>query len=264
MVTESTESTKVVRVERAESGVATIVLDRPKVNAVSPQLIDELQQAVDEITTDASVRAVLIRGANGRFCAGADINVMSDHTRETYRVMRRWVDVEDALERCGKPVVCAIEKFALGGGAELAIACDVRVMGKGAVFGFPEVDLGLFPGAGGTQRLTRLVGPSRAFWLIATGKRLTAEEALAEGIVTEIVGDDGVVERATEIAEQLAAGPTRAIGLVKSLVYEAWGRELPAGLDREGEAVFALFGTEDLREGFQAFHEGRKPRFTGR
>ncbi len=260
----SPEETTVVRVEQAESGVATVTLDRPKVNAVSPELIDQLLAAVDRLAVDADARAILIKGAGGRFCAGADIEVMRDHTRETYRVMRRWVDVEDALERCGKPVVCAIEKFALGGGAELALGCDVRVMGRGAVFGFPEVDLGLFPGAGGTQRLTRLVGVSRAFWLIATGKRLTADEALAEGIATEVVDDDQVIARATEIAEQLARGPTRAIGLIKRLVYECWGRELPAGLEREGEAVFELLASDDLREGFQAFQEKRPPRFSGR
>ncbi len=260
----STESTSVVRVERAESGVATLTLDRPKVNAMSPELIGALQNAVDRLATEPEVRAILIKGAGGRFCAGADIEVMSNHTRETYRAMRREVDVEDTLERCGKPVVCAIEKWALGGGAELALACDVRVMGRGAVFGFPEVDLGLFPGAGGTQRLTRQVGVSRAFWLLATGKRLSADEALAEGIATEVVDDDQVVARATEIAEQLAAGPTRAIGLIKELVYECWGRELPAGLDREGEAVFEVLATDDLREGFEAFREKRAPRFTGR
>lgn len=258
------ESESVVRVERADTGVATITLDRPKVNAVSPELIQELSDTVDALATEPDVRAILLKGANGRFCAGADIDVMSDHSRATYRVMRRWIDVEDALERMGKPVVCAIEKFALGGGAEIALACDVRVMGKGAVFGFPEVDLGLFPGAGGTQRLTRLVGVSRAFWLLATGKRLSADEALAEGIATEVVEDDQVVARATEIAEQLASGPTRAIGLIKSLVYECWGRELPAGLEREGEAVFEVLSTDDLREGFAAFHEKRSPRFTGR
>lgn len=260
----SADSTTVVRVERAETGVATIILDRPKVNAMSPELISSLQDAVDELTAEPDVRALLIQGAGGRFCAGADIEIMSNHTRETYRAMRREVDVEDALERCGKPVVCAIERWALGGGAELALACDVRVMGKGAVFGFPEVDLGLFPGAGGTQRLTRLVGVSRAFWLLATGQRLSADEALAEGIATEVVDDEQVIARATEIAEQLARGPTRAIGLIKSLVYESWGRELPAGLEREGAAVFEVLSTEDLREGFAAFREKRPPRFTGR
>jgi enoyl-CoA hydratase len=259
----STEST-VLHVERAGSGVATLTLDRPKVNAMSPDLIRALQAAVDELTADPEVRAILIKGAGNRFCAGADIEIMSEQSRATYREMRREVDVEDALERCGKPVVCAIERWALGGGAELALACDVRVMGRGAVFGFPEVELGLFPGAGGTQRLTRLVGVSRAFWLLATGHRLTAEEALADGVVTEVVDDGEVVARATEIAEQLAAGPTRAIGLIKDLVYGCWGRELAIGLDREGEAVFELLETDDLREGLASFLEKRPPRFSGR
>lgn len=260
----SSESATVLHVERAATGVATLTLDRPKVNAMSPDLIAALQDAVDRLAVDPDVRALLVKGANGRFCAGADIEVMSDHTRETYRTMRREVDVEDALERCGKPVVVAIERWALGGGAELALACDVRVMGRTAQFGFPEVDLGLFPGAGGTQRLTRLVGPSRAFWLLATGHRLSAEEALADGVATEVVDDDQVVARATEVAEQLAAGPTVAIGLIKELVYECWGRPLAAGLDAEGEAVFRVLRSDDLREGFAAFHEKREPRFTGR
>ena len=260
----STESPPVLHVERADSGVATLTLDRPKVNAMSPELIGALQDAVDELTADPDVRAILVKGANDRYCAGADLDVMSKHTRETYRAMRREVDVEDALERCGKPVVVAIERWALGGGAELALACDVRVMGRGAQFGFPEVDLGLFPGAGGTQRLTRLVGVSRAFWLLATGHRLTAEEALADGIATEVVDDDQVVIRATEIAEQLAAGPTVAIGAIKELVYDCWGRPLAAGLDAEGEAVFRVLESEDLKEGFAAFFEKREPRFTGR
>ena len=260
----STESNSVVEVERAATGVATITLTRPPVNAVSPELIDELLDVVDTLAGEPEVRALLLKGANNRFCAGADITAMSDHTRSRYRYMRRWIDVEDALEKLGKPVVVAIERFALGGGAEIALACDVRVMGRGAVFGFPEVELGLFPGAGGTQRLTRLVGTARAFWLMATGKRLSGEEALAEGIATEVVADDEVVARATEIAEQFARGPTRAIGLIKSLVYESWGRELPAGLAREGDAVFEVLSSEDLAEGFRSFHEKREPRFTGR
>ena len=257
------ETARVVRVERAETGVTTITLDRPPVNAVSPELIEELLDAIDALAEDPETRAVLVQGAGDRFCAGADITVMSDHSRATYRRMRRQVDVEDALERLEKPVVCAIERFALGGGAELALACDVRVIGNGALFGFPEAALGLFPGAGGTQRLTRLVGISRAFWLMATGAKLSADEALEHGLVNEVVSDDEVVSRATAIAEQFANGPTRAIGLIKRLVYESWGRELPAGLAREGDAVFELLSSADLHEGFQAFHEKRDARFSG-
>jgi enoyl-CoA hydratase len=156
-------SESVLHLERSDKGVVTLTLDRPPVNAMNPQLIEELLNAVDTLAVDPAARALLIMGAGGRYCAGADIAVMSDHSRATYRRMRRQIEVEDALERLEKPVVVAIEKFALGGGAELALACDVRVMGEGALFGFPEAALGLLPGAGGTQRLTRLVGTARAF-----------------------------------------------------------------------------------------------------
>lgn len=256
-------NTGAVEVERSENGVATLWLDHPPVNAMTPELIDAILGAIDEVAVDPTVRAVLIRGKNDRFCAGADIEVMSDHSRQTYRKMRREVEAEDALERLEKPVVCAIERFALGGGAELSLACDVRIMGEGALFGFPEAALGLFPGAGGTQRLTRLVGTAHAFWLMATGQRLDAEEALRRGLVNEVVPDEDVVARATEVAVQLAGGPTRAIGLMKRLVYECWGRELPVGLDREGDAVFELLQSADVREGFAAFGEKRSARFTG-
>src|SRR5436190_2343737 len=256
-------SESVLQVERSETGVVTLTLNRPPVNAMDPQLIEELLDAVDELAVDPAARAVLLMGAGGRYCAGADIGVMSDHSRPTYRRMRRQIEVEDALERLEEPVVVAIETFALGGGAELALACDVRVMGDGALFGFPEAALGLFPGAGGTQRLTRLVGTARAFWMMATGAKLPAAEALQHGLVNEVVPDDAVVTRARELAEQLAAGPTRAIGLIKRLVYESWGRELPSGLLREGDAVFELLQSDDLREGFAAFREKRSARFSG-
>jgi len=259
----TSESTDILGIERSETGVVTLTLRRPPANAISPELIDELQDAVDLLAEDDSARAVLFCGANDRWCAGADIGVMGDHTRKTYRRMRRQVEVEDALERLEKPVVVAIQRWALGGGAELALACDVRVMGEGAVFGLPEAGLGLLPGAGGTQRLTRLVGTQRAFWMMATGMKVPAAQALEWGLVNEVVPDDGVVARATEIAEQLASGATRAIGQIKRLVYECWGRELSSGLLREGDAVWELLKTDDLREGFAAFGEKREPKFTG-
>ncbi len=258
-----TDGGSILQQERSESGVVTLTINRPPVNAVNPELIERLLDAIDELAEDAGARAVLLRGANARWCAGADLEVMSDHTRATYRRMRRQVEVEDALERLEKPVVVAIERFALGGGAELALACDVRIIGDGALFGLPEASLGLLPGAGGTQRLTRLVGTARAFWMMATGAKLPAAQALEWGLVNEVVPDDAVVARATEVAEQLAAGPTRAIGLIKRLVYECWGHELPSGLLREGDAVFELLKSDDLREGFEAFRDKRAARFTG-
>lgn len=257
------EPNTTIRIEHSDKGVTSIILDHPPVNAVTPAMIEEVIRAIDTVAIDPGSRALLLLGAGGRFCAGADIEVMSDHSRDTYRRMRRQVDLEDALERLEKPVVCAIERFALGGGAEIALACDVRIIGRQALFGFPEAALGLFPGAGGTQRLTRLVGTARAFWLMATGSRLSADDALTYGLVNEVVGEEAVVARATDIAEQLAGGPTRAIGLMKRLVYESWGRELPAGLAREGDAVFELLTTRDVHEGFEAFRDKRSARFSG-
>jgi len=259
----SIPETTTMHVERADSGLTTIKLDRPPVNAISPTLIDEMLEVLDALAEDPETRAILFHGANDRWCAGADIGVMSDHTRSTYRKMRRQVEIEDALERLEKPVVVAIEKFALGGGCELALACDVRVMADNAVIGLPEAALGLLPGAGGTQRLTRLVGTQRAFWMMATGIKLTAQQALDWSLVNEVVPADQTVSRARGIAEELASGATVAIGAIKRLVYEAWGRELGSGLLREGDAVWELLRTHDVQEGFQAFREKRPPRFTG-
>ena len=259
----NTTSLTTMSIDRAETGVVTITLDRPPVNAVSPELIDELLEVVDELAEDGAARAIVFKGADGRWCAGADIAVMSDHRRSTYRKMRRQVEVEDALERLEKPVVVAIEKFALGGGCELALACDVRVMADNAVIGLPEAALGLLPGAGGTQRLTRLVGTQRAFWMMATGMKVGAQQALEWGLVNEVVPADEVVTRAQTIADELASGATRAIGMIKRLVYECWGRELPSGLLREGDAVYELLKSNDLREGFEAFREKRPPHFSG-
>ena len=253
-----------VHMEISPHGVATLTLDRPPVNSVHPDLIYGLLEAVDLVATNDEVRSVLIKGAGGKFSAGADIEVMSDESRANYRVMRRWVEAGNALERLEKPVICGIERFALGGGAELALACDVRIIGEGAVFGFPEVSLGLFPGAGGTQRLTRLVGANKAFWLMATGAKLCAQDALSYGLVNEVVGDGEVLTRANEIAEMFAGGATRAIGIIKRLVYEWSGPQLASGLVREADAVFEVVATDDYREGFSAFQEKRPPHFTGR
>lgn len=253
-----------VRLEQEGRGVWSLVLDNPPVNAVTPTMNEEMLAAVDVLASDAAVRAVVVRGAGGRFCGGADLDVMERLDRTTYRIMRRWIDVENALERLEKPVLCAIERFALGGGAELALACDLRVLGSTAQIGFPETDMGLFPGAGGTQRLARLLGPSRAFRLMAEGTRLLGDEARQAGIVDEVVDDDAVVERTLAMALHLAGRPTRALGLLKRAVYEGWGRELSAGLQVEEDAVFSLIGSDDVREGIRAFHEHRTPVFEGR
>jgi enoyl-CoA hydratase len=245
------------------AGVSTVVFDRPPVNAVDLDVIDEFLRVVGELAADRTVRAVILTGRERRFCAGADVAVLQDLAPEHQRRVRRWVDVQTGLEAMAKPVVAAINGYALGGGAELALACDVRLMARGAEIGFPEIRLGFFPGAGGTQRLTRHVGPARALRLMMDGRRLTADEARALGLVDEVVPADLLQQTARDVAERLALGPTRAIGLLKRCVYQGYGRPLAEGLALEAEAVGELIGTADAREGLDAFLAKRPPRFTG-
>ena len=170
-------------------------------------MIDEFLRVVAELAADRAVRAVILTGRERRFCAGADIAMLQDLSPENQRRARRWVDVQAGLEAMEKPVVAAINGYALGGGAELALACDVRLMARGGEIGFPEIRLGFFPGAGGTQRLTRLVGPARALRLMMEGRRLTADEARALGLVDEVVPADLLPQTARDVAERLASGP---------------------------------------------------------
>jgi enoyl-CoA hydratase len=244
-------------------GVATVTLDRPPVNAVDLEVIDEFLRVVAELGADRAARAVILTGRERRFCAGADIAMLQDLSLENQQRARRWVDVQGGLEAMEKPVVAAINGYALGGGAELALACDVRLMARGGEIGFPEIRLGFFPGAGGTQRLTRLVGPGRALRLMMEGRRLTADEARALGLVDEVVPGDLLQQTARDVAERLAAGPTRAMGLLKRCVYQGHGRPLAEGLLLEAEAVWELIRTADAREGVAAFLAKRAPRFTG-
>jgi enoyl-CoA hydratase len=244
-------------------GVATVALDRPPVNAVDLAVIDEFLRVVAQLSSDRSVRAVVVTGHERRFCAGADIAMLRNVDPENQRRARQWVDVQAGLEAMEKPVIAAINGYALGGGAELALACDIRIMARGGEIGFPEIQLGIFPGAGGTQRLTRLLGPAHALRLMMEGRRLAADEARAIGLVDEVVAADLLQQTAREMAERLAAGPTRAIGLLKRCVYQGCGRPLDDGLAIEAAAVSELIRTDDAREGMEAFVAKRPPRFTG-
>lgn len=244
--------------------VATLTFDRPPVNAVDLRVIEEFLAAVERLGADPGVRAVVIAGAGRGFCAGADVAMMRTLTAANYAQTRRWLLVQAGLEAMAKPVVAAIHGYALGGGAELALACDVRFMAESAVIGFPEIELGIFPGAGGTQRLSRLLGPARALRLMVEGRRLGSADALGWGLVDRIVPDAGLLPAARAYAVELARKPTRAIGLLKRCVYGAWGRSLDEGLELEERAVLEVIKTEDAREGLGAFLEKRPPRFTGR
>lgn len=250
------------RIER-DGEVATLVLSNGPANTVDPDLIERLIDGLPEVVADPTVRCLVIRGTGRIFVGGADIRVMRRLDPATYEAMRRWTVVQGILELAPKPVIAALNGHALGGGAELALACDLRILHEKASFGFPESGLGLFPGAGGSQRLPRLVGPHRAKRLMIDGTRLGADDALAQGLVDLVAGDDFEEVVARE-AQRLAALPTATIGLIKRVVTE--GLDLPLGeaLELEGRYVRVNLEFADAVEGLQAFLDKREPRFTGR
>ena len=250
------------RIDR-DGPVATVVFDNGPANTVDPALIEGLISALPDVLDDPAVRCVVIRGTGRIFVGGADIRVMRQLDPATYRAMRRWVEVQRAIEQAPKPVVAALNGHALGGGAELALACDLRILHEKATFGFPETRLGIFPGAGGSQRLPRLLGPHRAKRLIMDGTRLTAAEALAQGLVDLVAGDDFDAVVAKETA-RLAALPTATIGLVKQVIDRGWGLPIDEAMAVEEEHVLRNLELSDAAEGLQAFLDKRPPSFTGR
>lgn len=256
--------TTTVRTEIAE-GVATLVLDRPPANVLDAATAHALGAAAGSLAERDDVRAVVVVGSERIFCGGADIKEMA--TFEGPAQAQAFAEVLGAalvaIEDLRSVTVAAIEGSALGGGLELALACDLRVAGDAAVLGLPEVGLGIMPGAGGTQRLPRAVGIDRARELILTGRRLSAADAHAIGLVHEVVPTGAARERAGALARGFAAGPTAAYAAVKAALRAAGG-DLPAGLAVERDAFAGLFATEDRTEGLAAFAEKRPPRFRGR
>ena len=253
----------VLRITRAD-GVATIRIDRPPANAVDPAMIDEFRTVLAPLPADPEVRCIVITGSGRFFVAGADIGVMRDLSAANQARMRRWIDVQRAIELAPKPVIAGMNGHALGGGAELALACDLRILSSAASFGFPEIALGLFPGAGGSQRLPRLVGPHLAKRLMIEGERLSAQQALDLGLVDRVVDAADFDAVLADAARHLAAKPTAAIGLLKRVVDEGWGLPVEEALLREEKGVQELLRTADAAEGLQAFLDKRAARFTGR
>jgi enoyl-CoA hydratase/carnithine racemase len=252
---------------QVEDGVGTIRLDRPKMNAIDEQLHMEVRAAALEAGKRDDVRAVVLYGGERVFAAGADIKAMSQLTGSSMVAWGRELTASfTEVARIPKPVVAAITGYALGGGYELALCADFRVLGQGARIGQPEILLGVIPGAGGTQRLARLVGPARAKDIVMTGRHVGAEEALEIGMVDAVVPDAEVYSTAVAMARKLAAGPPLALAAAKRAIDE--GLELPIdrGLALESELFAGLFDTEDQKAGMRSFLENGpgKATFSGR
>jgi len=252
---------------QAEHGVGTIRLDRPKMNAIDEQLHWEVRAAAQEAAKRDDVRAVVLYGGERVFAAGADIKAMSQLDRAGMVAWGRELTASfTEVARIPKPVIAAITGYALGGGYELALCADFRVLGAGAKIGQPEILLGVIPGAGGTQRLSRLVGPAKAKDIVFTGRHVGAEEALEIGMVDAVVPDAEVYEAAVAMARKFAAGPPLALAAAKRAIDEGLDRPLPQGLELESELFAGLFDTEDQKNGMRSFLENGpgKATFSGR
>jgi enoyl-CoA hydratase/carnithine racemase len=255
-----------VRLEVAD-GVGTIRLDRPKMNALSVQMQDEIRAAAAEATEREDVRAVVLYGGERVFAAGVDIKEMADMSYVD--MVRRSGALQSAfttVARIPKPVVAAITGYALGGGFELTLCADIRFAAEDAVVGQPEVLLGVMPGAGGTQRLTRLIGPSKAKEVIFTGRFVKADEALALGMVDKVIPADRVYDEALAWAGQFAGAASYALRAAKETIDRGLETDLDTGLEIERQQFAALFATEDRDIGMRSFVENGpgKARFVGR
>jgi enoyl-CoA hydratase/carnithine racemase len=256
---------ELVTTARHDDGVAELHLNRPPMNPLSTAMLGALRDAARALAADADVKAVIVTGSDRAFAAGADIDEFGDGeaARAIGAAFRAAFDAVAAIPR---PVIAAIQGYALGGGLELAMACDLRVASENARVGQPEILLGIIPGAGGTQRLARLVGPARAKELIWSGRQVRADEALALGIVDRVVPNDEVLHVAHRWAADFGKGAVVAMGLAKHAIDGGLGTPLAEGLDLEARAFVEVFGTEDAATGITSFreHGPGKARFAGR
>lgn len=246
-----------------DGAVATLTIDRPKMNALDTQLLDELTDAVD-LLHELDIRALVITGAGRAFVAGADIAEMADmNPAGAWEFSRRGNLALETIEHAPFVTIAAVNGFALGGGCELALACDLIYASTKAKFGQPEVNLGVIPGFGGTQRLTRVIGTMLARELVLTGRIIDAEEALRIGLAARLFEPDALLPGVLEVAASIASKGPLAIQTAKGVMYRGLELPLAEGLRLETEAFAELFATDDLSEGMAAFVEKREPRFTG-
>src|SRR5216117_3593129 len=247
-----------------EGPIAVITLNRPQqLNALSYDLVKDLSLAMQALDQDDQVRVMIVTGGEKVFAAGADIKEMADRGPFDERIQER-LKYRDRINKISKPVIAAVSGFALGGGCELAMSCDIIIASETARLGQPEVNLGIIPGAGGTQRLTRAVGKYRAMDIILTGRRVKADEAKAIGLAAQVYPASSWLDDAKTLARTIADKPPIAIRLATEAVDLAWNSTLDAGLEFERKAFYLLFSTEDKKEGVDAFVIKRKAVFKGR
>jgi enoyl-CoA hydratase len=247
-----------------ENGCALVQLNRPEVlNALNMALMAELVDALEVLDKDDQVRCIILTGNEAAFAAGADIKEMANATAVEMLLrdqFARW----DRIRKIKKPLIAAVSGFALGGGCELAMACDIIIASETARFGQPEISIGVMPGAGGTQRLTRAVGKVRAMEMVLTGRTISAAEAFDAGLLTRVVPREMLLAEAKRVAAEIAAKPPVAVRLAKEAVLKAFDASLEGGLEFERKNFYLLFATEDQKEGMAAFAEKRKPAWKGR
>jgi enoyl-CoA hydratase len=247
-----------------EGFVATIELHRPQVlNALNLELMNELITTFESLDKDDSIRCIILTGNEKAFAAGADIKEMAEASavemlnRDQFS---RW----DKIRKVKKPIIAAVSGFALGGGCELMMHCDIIVASETAKIGQPEINIGVIPGAGGTQRLTRAVGKALAMELVLTGRMMSADEALKAGLINKVVPVEFYLEEAKKLAETIANRPPVAVRMAKDAILKSFDTTIETGLEYERKNFYMLFATEDMKEGMNAFIEKRKPEWKGK
>jgi enoyl-CoA hydratase len=249
---------------RAEDHVGIATLNRPEVlNALSVELIERLIEVLEGFDRDPNIHVIVLTGSERAFAAGADIGEMAQASAvemSERNHLARWLRIKAVRT----PIIAAVSGFALGGGCELAMLCDIIIASESARFGQPEITVGVMPGAGGTQRLTRAIGKFKAMEVILTGRHLTAKEACDAGLVTRVVAKEQFLAEALRLAHEMAKRPPIALKLAKEAVLAADETPLSQGVEFERRLFYSLFATEDQKEGMRAFLEKRNPRFTGR
>ena len=254
----------VVACERPEEGIAVVTISRPeRRNALNLEVKARIADAIAQLSAEPAVRVIVLTGAGGYFVAGTDLAEMATMTPTQHAALGTGY-VFQVLRECPKIVIAAVEGYALGGGCKLALSCDMIVAGSGAKFGQPEIRVGIMPGAGGTQRLLRTIGKYRAMKLVLTGEPISAPEAFAGGLVSEVVEDGKALERALELARTVCGMPPLSVRATKEVMRLGEDAPLEAALALERQAFVLLFDSEDQKEGMQAFLEKRRPAFQGR